>query len=130
MKAKFLISIGVLLYLMHLGLGYYFLIQWSNGKFNKNIPYHTGIIQDSFSEDYACGKHKRYTCTRYGFTIDNQVYEISETAFRTHRRGQEFTIYKVEDITPFYVNYFIFSILPLTFVPFIALFLVMSSSEK
>lgn len=129
MKVKLLFFVGILLYLSHIGLGYHFLMQWSDGKFKKNIPYHTGIIQDSFSEDYACGKHKRYTCTRYGFTIDNQVYEVSEISFRTHKRNQEFTIYKVEDITPFYVNYFIFSILPLTFVPFICLFLIPTGKD-
>lgn len=132
MKAKFQIALfygGLLLVVLHIVLGYYFLMKWNDNNYRKMIPYHTGIITDSFSEDYSCGKHKRRTCTRYGFVIDEQIYDVSESEFKTHRKGQSFTLYKIENHTPFYATYFIFSILPLTFGSFFFIFIFPSSKD-
>lgn len=82
------------------------------GTFLKTQTIDAGIVSDKFAQDYACGKHKRKTCTDYYLVINNKDFLVSSTFFHdTHLKSYQVMKRTYSD-TPWYITLFIVLILP------------------
>lgn len=84
----------------------------NKGSFTKTYIVTSGIVTNKFAQDYACGKHKRRTCTDYYLVINQKDYLVSSTFFHSTLINSTQTLKRSYSDTPWYVSLFIILTLP------------------
>lgn len=93
-------------------IGFFFLIKDSKGYYQEEYVITQGIVSDKHIDEYACGKHKRSTCTRLYLNINNRDYVVSDYEYNGVKIGDKRILKGVNNNTPWYAVIFIISLLP------------------
>lgn len=92
--------------IFHMIIGSFFLYKVNKGAYEEKYITASGEVTNYLSEDYKCGKHNRYTCTKYLIYLNHIPYKVEKETFDTVVLGIDIDLYKRKNKLPYYVIYF------------------------
>ena len=106
-------DIPLLILVVFMAIGMFFLIKDSRGYYQEEYIIVEGIVTEKHIDEYACGKHKQSTCTRFYLNINNnRNYVVTEYEYNGVSVNQYHILKGTVNKTPWYAVMFILSLLP------------------
>lgn len=101
-----------ILFLVVLAISSFFTVKSFSGLYDKQVIVYTGQVVDKYTEEYACGKHNRKTCTKYMVQTTDSLLTVYPDAYNRATKIFPFVAYKTVLDRPLYATIFIWLWVP------------------